>query len=177
MTTTSLIPARAPRRIETYRRLLIVLAVASGLAVVSVFAALNGAHPHAPNLRLLAAQSPSILIHMTGAAAAFGLGLVQLLAPKGTLSHRIMGWIWVVLMLTAAGSSLFIHTLNHGGFSIIHVLSAWVLLATPLGVLAVRRGKFGAHANYMLGLFYFALVTAGIYTFLPGRLMWRLFLG
>ena len=30
--------------------------------------------------------------------AAFALGIVQFAAPKGTLPHRTIGWIWVLLM-------------------------------------------------------------------------------
>jgi uncharacterized membrane protein len=39
--------------------------------------------------------------------AAFALGLVQFAAPKGTLPHRTVGWIWVGLMaIVAAWSGL-----------------------------------------------------------------------
>ena len=39
--------------------------------------------------------APAIPLHAFAAMAAFALGLVQLLAPKGTLPHRTLGWIWV----------------------------------------------------------------------------------
>ena len=39
--------------------------------------------------------SPVIQIHAFAAMAAFALGLVQFAAPKGTLPHRTIGWIWV----------------------------------------------------------------------------------
>ena len=34
-------------------------------------------------------------VHAFAAMAAFALGAVQLAAPKGTLPHRTIGWIWV----------------------------------------------------------------------------------
>ena len=44
----------------------------------------------------------AIPLHAFAAMAAFVLGLVQFAAPKGTLPHRTVGWIWVVLMATVA---------------------------------------------------------------------------
>jgi len=46
--------------------------------------------------------------------SAFALGLVQLTAPKGTLPHRTLGWIWVALIAVVAGSSFGIHELRTG---------------------------------------------------------------
>jgi uncharacterized membrane protein len=37
---------------------------------------------------------PPIPLHALAAIAAFILGVVQLIAPKGTLPHRTLGWIW-----------------------------------------------------------------------------------
>ncbi|MCS3929944.1 putative membrane protein [Bradyrhizobium elkanii] len=41
--------------------------------------------------------APAIPLHAFAAMAAFVLGLVQFAAPKGTLPHRTIGWIWVGL--------------------------------------------------------------------------------
>ena len=43
--------------------------------------------------------APAIPLHAFAAMAAFVLGLVQFAAPKGTLPHRTLGWIWVLLMV------------------------------------------------------------------------------
>jgi len=48
-----------------------------------------------------------IQIHALAAITAFAVGLVQLTAPKGTIPHRLIGWSWVMLMLTIAVSSLY----------------------------------------------------------------------
>ena len=47
----------------------------------------------------LLSASPAIKLHAFAAMAAFALGVVQLSAPQGTLPHRAIGWLWVVLML------------------------------------------------------------------------------
>ena len=54
---------------------------------------------------LLDAAQP-IPLHAFAAMAAFVLGIVQFVAPKGTLPHRTVGWIWVGLMAVVAISSV-----------------------------------------------------------------------
>ena len=43
---------------------------------------------------------------------AFALGVVQLGAPKGTIPHRTIGWVWVILMLAVSVSAFWIHTIR-----------------------------------------------------------------
>jgi uncharacterized membrane protein len=57
--------------------------------------------------------APAIPLHAFAAMAAFVLGVVQFAAPKGTLPHRTLGWIWVVLLLSVAISSFWIHQIRH----------------------------------------------------------------
>lgn len=64
---------------------------------------------------------PQIPIHAFAAMTAFVLGIVQFAAPKGTLPHRSLGWIWVALMATVAVSSFWIHQIRLiGPWSPIH---------------------------------------------------------
>jgi uncharacterized membrane protein len=115
---------------------------------------------------------PVIQIHALAAIAAFAIGVVQLVAPKGTIPHRLVGWSWATLMLTVAVSSLFIHTIRMWGpWSPIHLLSLLVLVTLPLAVLHARRHDVRRHRQAMLTLFTGALVIAGAFTFLPGRIM------
>jgi len=115
---------------------------------------------------------PVTQLHAFAALGAFTLGAFQLAAPKGTLPHRTIGWIWVVLMLTIAISSFFIHSIRlWGPFSPIHLLSIFTLVMLPLAVLNAHRHKVIAHRNGMVGLFLGALVIAGAFTLLPGRIM------
>jgi uncharacterized membrane protein len=60
---------------------------------------------------------PAIPLHAFAAMAAFALGLVQFAAPKGTLPHRTIGWIWVALMVVVAASSFWIHQTAWSGHS------------------------------------------------------------
>src|SRR6266446_6108194 len=116
--------------------------------------------------------APVIQIHAFAAIAAFAIGAVQLSAPKGTIPNRLIGWSWAVLMLTVAISSLFIHEIRlWGPWSPIHLLSILVLVTLPLAVLHARRHDVSRHRMAMLMLFTGALVIAGVFTFLPGRIM------
>jgi uncharacterized membrane protein len=116
--------------------------------------------------------SPVIQVHAFAAMSAFALGLVQFAAPKGTLPHRTIGWIWVALMATIAVSSFWIHSIRLvGPFSPIHLISIFVLVMLPLGVLAAHRHDVPHHRKRMIGLFVGGLVIAGLFTFVPGRIM------
>jgi uncharacterized membrane protein len=126
----------------------------------------------------LLAASFVVQVHAFAAMAAFMLGLVQLASPKGTLPHRTIGYVWVALMLLVAGSSFAIHGIGQwGGFSAIHILSIIVLVLVPLAVLAARRHHVGRHRFAMTSLFAGALVIAGAFTLLPGRIMHRVVFG
>jgi uncharacterized membrane protein len=132
---------------------------------------------HAPRLDLLAAQPIRVQVHIGSALLAFCLGLILFAAPKGTLPHRTLGWIWVIFMGTVAGSSLFMTGLNGNAYSWIHILSGYVLISLPLGVFAARRHKVILHQRLMTGMFLGGMVIAGAFTFFPGRLMWRMVMG
>lgn len=152
-------------------------AVVGVTVAATLVAVLGHGHFHAPDLSVIAKASPVIRIHLVAAVLALGLGGVQMVAPKGTLPHRTLGWIWVVIMMTVAASSILIKVVNPGHFSLIHILSGWTLFATPMAVIAARRGKIAMHGRTMAGLFYLGLITAGAFTFLPGRLMYQVFFG
>lgn len=63
----------------------------------------------------LLAASPAIQFHTFAAMGAFALGALQLAAPKGTLPHRVVGAVWVRLMVTVCISAFFIHELRIWG--------------------------------------------------------------
>ena len=124
------------------------------------------------NLQPLLNSAPAIQIHAFAAMSAFALGIVQLTAPKGTLPHRTIGWIFVVLMLAVAISSFFIHELKvWGAWSPIHLLSIFTLVMLPLGVWRARQHRVQRHRWTMISIFVGALVVAGLFTFLPGRII------
>lgn len=122
--------------------------------------------------------APVIQLHAFAAMAAFVLGVVQLAAPKGTLPHRTIGWIWVVLLATIAVSSFWIHGYRMiGPFSAIHLLSIFTLVMLPLAVMHARRHNVERHRRIMIGIFLGALVVAGLFTFVPGRIMYAVLVG
>ena len=119
-----------------------------------------------------------VQFHAFAAMAAFVLGIVQFAAPKGTLPHRTLGYLWVGLMLMIAISSFSIYGKRPwGSFSAIHILSVMVLVLTPLAVLAAHRHHVNTHRWAMIALFTGALVIAGAFTLLPGRVMHRVLFG
>lgn len=122
--------------------------------------------------------SPSIQLHAIAATGAFVLGAIQLAGPKGTLPHRIVGSVWVLLMLVVCISAFFIHELRiWGPWSPIHLLAIFTLVMLPLAVWRAHNHAVEQHRRAMLGLFFGALFIAGLFTFLPGRIMHRVVLG
>ncbi len=123
-------------------------------------------------LEPLLRADPVIQLHAFAAMAAFVIGAVQLAAPKGTGRHRAMGWLWVLLLATIAVSSFWIHRLRMiGPFSPIHLLSIFTLVTLPVAVLAARRHRIDQHRRAMIAIFVGALVLAGLFTLVPGRIM------
>lgn len=133
--------------------------------------------PHLPDLSLVAAAPLKIQIHIAAALTALAIGTVLMIGVKGTRLHRTLGWTWVAAMATTAVSSLFIREMNHGAMSWIHLLSGWTIIALPMAVYAARRHNVHLHRRFMTGLFVGGLIVAGGFTFLPGRLLWRVFFG
>jgi uncharacterized membrane protein len=130
------------------------------------------------SLAPLLQAAPAIQVHAFAAMAAFALGVVQLAAPKGTLPHRTVGWIWVSIMVVVAGTSFWIHDLRVWGlWSPIHLLSIFTLVTLPLAVIHARRHRVISHRNAMISIFTGALVIAGLFTFAPGRIMHAVLFG
>jgi uncharacterized membrane protein len=124
------------------------------------------------SLRPLLDALPAIQLHAFLALAAFTLGAVQLIAPKGTLPHRTIGWLWVALMLVVSISSFLIQDLRvWGPWSPIHLLSIFTLITLPFAVWQARRHNVAMHSRAMIGIFTGALLIAGLFTFVPGRIM------
>jgi uncharacterized membrane protein len=122
--------------------------------------------------------APAIQLHAFAAMTAFALGIVQLSAPKGTLPHRTIGWIWVTLMALVSLSSFWIHQLRlFGPWSPIHLISIFTLVTLPLAVWAAHRHAVERHRRAMTAIFFGALVIAGLFTVVPGRIMYKVVFG
>ena len=115
--------------------------------------------------------TPIVVVHLAAAVLALGIGALNLARPKGTRAHRRLGWLWVALMATAALSSFWIFGLRDGaGPSLVHLLSAWTLVALACAIYFIRRGNVRAHKAFMIGTFA-GLAGAGLGALAPGRLL------
>jgi uncharacterized membrane protein len=129
-------------------------------------------------LQPLLDAAPIIQIHAFAAMGAFVLGLVQFAAAKGTLPHRTIGYIWVALMVIICVTAFWIHELRiWGAWSPIHLLAIFTLGVLPFAVLHARRHRVAQHRRAMISLFFGALVVAGLFTFVPGRIMYAVAFG
>jgi uncharacterized membrane protein len=132
----------------------------------------------AMTLAPLLSASPAIKLHAFAAMAAFALGAIQLWGPKGTAAHRTIGWLWAALMIVICVSAFWIHELRlWGPWSPIHVLAIVTLITLPIGVLHARRHRVAEHRFFMVSIFCGALLIAGIFTFVPGRIMFAVISG
>lgn len=126
----------------------------------------------------LANATLMIQIHTALALAAAALTVAIFSLKKGSRYHRIMGWAWVIMMAVVALSSFWISTIKLvGPFSPIHLLSIFVLWQLFAAVRAARSHRIADHKRNMQGLAFGALLIAGAFTFLPGRLMNAVLLG
>lgn len=122
--------------------------------------------------------SPAIQLHVLAVVPAAVIGGIMLLRRKGTPAHRIAGRVWVVLMLLAALSSFFIHTIRlWGPFSPIHLLSVLTLVGAFAVVWTARRRDFISHQRAVKSLYFGAIGIAGAFSFLPGRIMHEVVFG
>ena len=110
-----------------------------------------------------------IQLHVVSALGALGLGLVQLLAPKGTIPHRSLGYVWVGLMASTAITAIFIR--SGGSFSWIHIFVPLVLVSIVDMSFRARRGRVDKHKRTAVTLFFGALLIPGAFALMPGRLM------
>ena len=120
-----------------------------------------------------------IQAHAYAAAAAFLLGAVQLAAPKGTLPHKALGVVWIVLMAVITISSIFVRPAVYPGlplakwFSWIHLFTIFTAYGIIVGVRLLLKGgpTLKYHSRPFIGMFIGGLIVAGALAFLPGRIM------
>ena len=96
---------------------------------------------------------------------------------KGTPRHKFMGRFWVITMAITSISSFWINEIDmFRGFSLIHLLSIFVLINLVLGIRAARNKQIARHRRHMRGTAIYGIGIAGAFTFLPDRLMYVVFL-
>lgn len=113
-------------------------------------------------------------IHLAAVAPAVAISVAQLFMPKGTRLHKAMGWAWVLSMLVIAVSSFWIMEIREGaGLSVIHLLSAWILICLAAAIWHIRRGNVRDHRRFMVGAT-LGLFGAGLGALAPGRFLAKL---
>ena len=121
-----------------------------------------------------------IFLHLCTIVPAIPLGFYVLWRKKGDRLHKLLGRTWAVLMLTAAISALWIGDPNRGilgtHFSPIHIFSIVTIVSIPWSVYDIRRGNVEGHYKGMQGVF-IGLIIAGLFAFLPGRILGILLFG
>src|SRR5690349_8953685 len=155
----------------------VIVGLSLGGAWKGVAAMAMRARPHAPDMALFDALSPAIKIHLFTALVALVLGAVLMTVRKGRTFHRVAGWVWVSLVLATAGATLFITSLNHGQWSLLHLFTGWTLIVLPLAVFAAKRRQVARHRKTMMGLFYGGFAINLFIALIPGRTLWMMFLG
>lgn len=120
----------------------------------------------------------AVQFHVATVVPAAILGVFIFLRPKGTAIHRLLGKIWVALMVATSVSTFFIHELKvFYGFSPIHLLSIFTIYGCLQSVYFARRGDIRRHKRIMQSVYLGGIVIAGGFTFLPGRIMHAVFFG
>jgi len=109
--------------------------------------------------------------HLLTVIVAVALTPVMLLRPRGTRAHRQLGWIWVVAMIATSVLSLFVRNVNHGGFSMIHILSIWTLVQVPILARSAQTHNVKRHRRSVRAMVTGALLIAGFFTFPFNRLL------
>lgn len=114
-------------------------------------------------------------LHLASIFPAFLIATFLMLSKKGTTIHRLLGKIFMILMLFSAAVSLFMSAevgptlFSHFGF--IHLLSIQVLYSVCAAYIAVKQGDIRRHKTNMILLYVGGLMIAGGLTLLPGRLL------
>ncbi len=109
--------------------------------------------------------------HLATVVLALVLTPVMLLRRRGDPAHRLLGKVWVLAMTATALLSFNVRGINHGGFSLIHVLSAFTVIQAPLIWWHARNHRIAQHRQSVRMMVTGALIVAGVFTFPFGRLL------
>jgi uncharacterized membrane protein len=118
-----------------------------------------------------------VYLHLGTVVPAFFIGTYLLLNRKGTPRHKMLGRIYILLMIVTAIATLLIPAevgprfLGHFGF--IHSFSALTLYSAPAAYIYARKGNIKAHQGNMIGLYVGGILIAGSFALMPGRLLHR----
>jgi uncharacterized membrane protein len=127
------------------------------------------------NLAPIAAAPLAVQIHLATIIPAFFLGTwLIFFSRKGARPHRAIGVTYMALMLVTATAAIFI---PRGRISFFYIFVLLTYFSVFRAIWFIRRKNIAGHKRAMLGLYIGGLLIAGSLTFLPGRMMYRLFFG
>jgi len=63
------------------------------------------------------------------------------------------------------------------GINALHVFTAITAISLWAALTGIRRGDVKRHAGSMIGLYVGGLIIAGLFAFIPGRMMWQAVFG
>lgn len=125
-----------------------------------------------------------IYAHIALALVAVPVGAFIFLTKKGTAQHKLVGRVWVVILLIVSLSAILIQEINPEGYSLIHLLIPWTIASLVYSIWSIKRFKKThkrkyrqAHMYSMIGVYVGALLVAGAFTLLPGRFLYESFFG
>lgn len=128
-----------------------------------------------PSATYYSTYLPLAYAHLATVLPAFAIGTYMMVRRKGSATHRLLGKIYMSLMMATAVVTLFMPALvgpkllNHFGF--IHLFSVLALYSVPQAYFAARRHDVKTHKGAMIGLYIGGLLIAGAFAFMPGRLL------
>ena len=158
----SVLPRRRPFAPDTFERVL-----AAGAILLSACVLIAVARGHADWGRVPWQVWP----HLVTILVALLLTPTMLLRPRGDQWHRRLGWVWAGCMFATALVSFDLRTVNHGGFSLIHLLSLFTLVQVPRIVWSARHHNVVGHRRAVRAMVLGALLIAGFFTFPFNRLL------
>lgn len=121
-------------------------------------------------LEPLLAASPTIQLHVIAATLALALGPIALWRSKRDRMHKIIGYVWVLAMASAALISFAIPShFSPIGLGPIHLLSVYGLFGIYVAMRAIYRRDIATHKLVMQNLYVRGVALAGGFNFLPGR--------
>jgi uncharacterized membrane protein len=121
-----------------------------------------------------------IKVHILAALVVAALTPLQFWGfRKGSLPHRITGFVWLGAMVVVAISSFWIRStipLSIAGFGPIHLLSILALVSVWQAIRYARGGNITGHRKTLTFLS-ISFWVAGVFTLIPPRIIGQIIVG
>jgi uncharacterized membrane protein len=125
-----------------------------------------------------------IYMHAFFALTAVPFRMYIFLTKKGTKKHKLFGRIWVGWLVIISLTAIFIQEITLGEYSFIHLLIPLTMGSLIYSIWSIKKFKKTklqkykqSHMSSMIGLYVGALILAGAFTLLPGRLFYEILFG